>query len=308
MLSTKVDTLIQPGIYSTAPSAAMPFDFDAWAAERISQVNSALSDVCNTPNRRLTEAMRYSLLAGGKRIRPLLCLAACEAMGGDSSQIVHAACSVELIHTFSLIDDLPAMDDDDLRRGLPTCHKKYDEATAILAGDALQAMAFRVLLTFGKEPAATALHELADTCIIICAGQAADLQAEGQPLSLEELKRIHLQKTGALLASCVRIGGILGRATVEQQCALTHYGFRIGVAFQIVDDILDVTETSETLGKPANSDLKHDKATYPKLVGLDESRRLAHAALAEALEALSCFDERAEPLRELARRIVVRNT
>ncbi len=287
----------------------MAFDFDAWTAERIDRVNSALSDVCNTPNRRLTEAMRYSLLAGGKRIRPLLCLAAIEATGGDSTKFVHAACALEMVHTFSLVhDDLPAMDDDDLRRGMPTCHKEFDEATAILAGDALQALAFRILLTHGKERGGMAAHDLADACIAMCAGQADDLQAEGAELGLDELRRIHLKKTGALLASCCRIGGVLGDATPEQHFALTHFGFQIGVAFQIVDDILDVTETSETLGKPANSDLKHDKATYPKLVGLEKSRELAHEALAEALDALKDFDERAEPLRELARRIVVRNT
>jgi geranylgeranyl diphosphate synthase, type II len=287
----------------------MPFDFDTWGTEQTARINSALGDVCNSTNPRLTEAMRYSLLAGGKRIRPLLCLAACEAVGGDASQYVHASCSTELVHTFSLIhDDLPAMDDDDLRRGAPTCHKKFDEATAILAGDALQALAFRVLLTSGGPHKGAATHDLADACLVMCAGQAADLQAEGVAISLEDLKQIHLKKTGALLASSVRIGGILGGAAPELQHKLNAYGVHIGVAFQIVDDILDVTQTSETLGKPANSDLKHDKATYPRLVGLDESRRLAHAALDEALAALEEFDERAEPLRELARRIVERNT
>jgi geranylgeranyl diphosphate synthase type II len=286
----------------------MAINFDAWFAEQTSRVNRALSDVCNSPNARLTEAMRYSLLAGGKRIRPLLCLSACEAVGGDSSRFFHASCCVELIHTFSLIhDDLPAMDDDDLRRGVPTCHRRFDEATAILAGDALQALAFHVVLTFGKEQGGRAAIELAESCLAMCAGQADDLEAEGKPISLDDLQCIHARKTGALLSASCRIGGILGGATESQHRALSRYGHHIGIAFQIIDDILDVTESSETLGKPANSDLKHDKATYPKLVGLKESRRLAREALESALDALRKFDQRAEPLRDLARLIVERH-
>ncbi len=298
----------------------MALDFDAWAIERINRVNAALDELCPADGTRLRDAMRYSLLAGGKRIRPLLCLAACEAVGGIIEDALAAACAVEMIHTFSLIhDDLPAMDDDDLRRGLPTCHKKFDEATAILAGDALQALAFRTILKNELSPDPLALpcrrnaeaaSELADACIKMCEGQAADIQAEGNEISLDLLRHIHARKTGALLIAGVQIGGCMGDPAreLENSIALFRYGLQIGVAFQIVDDILDVTETSETLGKPANSDLKHDKATYPKLVGLEKSRELAHEALAEALDALKDFDERAEPLRELARRIVVRNT
>ncbi|MGC4046916.1 MAG: polyprenyl synthetase family protein [Armatimonas sp.] len=284
--------------------------FDAWTSERIRQVNQALDEACGAPVARLSESMRYSLLAGGKRVRPLLCIAACEAVGGTTDQAMPGAVALEMVHTFSLIhDDLPAMDDDDLRRGSPTNHKKFDEATAILAGDALQALAFRVLLRSGSPYAAEATESLADACLRMCAGQAADLAAEGSELDLEELRLLHHQKTGALLAASVHIGALLGgEKSVDYRLqALDMYSRDIGLAFQIVDDILDVTESSETLGKPANSDLKHDKATYPKLVGLDESRRLAREALSEALEALQHFDERAEPLRELARRIVERN-
>jgi geranylgeranyl diphosphate synthase type II len=273
--------------------------FEAWVAVHTPRVNAALDALCPADGSTLREAMRYSLLAGGKRLRPLLCLAAAEAVGGATEAILPAACALEMIHTFSLIhDDLPAMDDDDLRRGLPTCHVKYGEALAILAGDALQALAF--------ESAPTHAQLLAVACREMCLGQAEDLAAEGQPISLSQLQRIHAHKTGALLRASV-VAGALDAPSV--QCsALTHFGEKIGMAFQIVDDILDVTGDDETLGKPAGSDLKHDKATYPKLVGLDESKRLARAAEQEALAALAIFGESAEPLREIARYIVERNT
>ena len=299
----------------------MPFDFDSWTAERTEQVNQALDQACGASVVRLSDAMRYSLLAGGKRIRPLLCIAASEAVGGTVEQAMPGAVALEMIHTFSLIhDDLPAMDDDDLRRGSPTNHKQFDEATAILAGDALQALAYRVLLRSGSPYAAESAETLADACLRMCAGQVADLEAEGTELSLAELQLLHYRKTGALLMASVHIGVLLGggkgavsHGFYENENAgnryrsLETYSKDIGIAFQIVDDILDVTESSETLGKPANSDLKHDKATYPKLVGLDHSRHLAGEALTNALEALEEFDDRAEPLRELARRIVERN-
>lgn len=276
-------------------------DFEAWVAERTKLVNLALDEACPADGTRLRDAMRYSLLAGGKRIRPLLCLAAAEAVGGNASDALPAACAVEMIHTFSLIhDDLPAMDDDDLRRGLPTCHKKFDEATAILAGDALQPMAFGMVASLPG-----AVQILAETCVAVCSGQALDLESEGRPIAPGTLRAIHAQKTGALLLCSVAIGGLAAPHDVRE--SLSAYGRQIGVAFQIVDDILDVTETSETLGKPANSDLKHDKATYPKLVGLDESRRLAREALDTALEAIEPLGEPAEPLRRIARWIVERN-
>jgi geranylgeranyl diphosphate synthase type II len=273
--------------------------FEAWGAAHTPHVNAALDQLCPADGSPLREAMRYSLLAGGKRLRPLLCIAAAEAVGSDRGQVLPAACALEMIHTFSLIhDDLPAMDDDDLRRGLPTCHVKYGEALAILAGDALQALAFEIA------PTHTAL--LARACGQMCLGQAEDLEAEGKVVTLEQLQRIHAHKTGAFLRASVVAGAL--DASVAQQAALAHYGEKIGMAFQIVDDILDVTGDDATLGKPAGSDLKHDKATYPKLVGLDESKRLARAAEQEALVALEVFGESAEPLREIARYIVERNT
>lgn len=248
--------------------------------------------------------MRYSLLAGGKRIRPILCLAAAEAVGADTDATLQAAGALEMIHTFSLIhDDLPAMDDDDLRRGRPTCHKVYGEAIAILAGDALHALAFELVAGYSFPQ-----HVLSRACRLMCEGQAADLEAEGQAVSLAHLQAIHSNKTGALLQAAVLCGLTSSSATAEDHHALETYGTKIGIAFQIVDDILDVTGDDETLGKPAGSDLKHDKATYPKLVGLEESKRLARTTEAEALAALERFGARGERLREIARYIVERNT
>lgn len=273
--------------------------FEAWVAVHTPRVNAALDLLCPADGSTLREAMRYSILAGGKRLRPLLCVAAAEAIGENLNLVMPAACGLEMIHTFSLIhDDLPAMDDDDLRRGLPTCHVKFGEALAILAGDALQALAFEVA------PSHALLF--ARACRRMCAGQAEDLAAEGQQITLPQLQYIHAQKTGALLQASV-LAGALG-APKPLYNGLTRYGEKIGIAFQIVDDILDVTGDDATLGKPAGSDLKHDKATYPKLVGLDESKRLARAAEQEALKALEIFGETAEPLREIARYIVERNT
>ena len=273
--------------------------FEAWVAVHTPRVNAALDQLCPADGSLLREAMRYSLLAGGKRLRPLLCIAAAEAVGSNIEQVLPAVCALEMIHTFSLIhDDLPAMDDDDLRRGLPTCHVKYGEALAILAGDALQALAFEIA------PTHTVL--LARACGQMCLGQAEDLGAEGKIITLEQLQHIHAHKTGAFLRASVVAGAL--DASVVQQAALAQYGEKIGMAFQIVDDILDLTGDDATLGKPAGSDLKHDKATYPKLVGLDESKRLARAAEQEALTALELFGESAEPLREIARYIVERNT
>lgn len=277
----------------------MPFDLDSYTQERLALISEALESFCPHDGSQLREAMRYSLLAGGKRLRPLLCIAAAEAVGSEGETILPAACALEMIHTFSLIhDDLPAMDDDNLRRGVPTCHVKYSEAIAILAGDALQALAFEVA------PSHAPLF--ARACRQMCLGQAEDIEAEGKPIALEQLQRIHTHKTGALFRASVEAGAL--GAPAEAQAALAHYGEKIGVAFQIVDDILDVTGDDATLGKPAGSDLKHDKATYPKLVGLEESKRLARLAEQQALAALEPFGEAAEPLREIARYIVERNT
>ena len=285
--------------------------FEAWVAIHTPRINAALDQLCPSDGSPLREAMRYSLLAGGKRLRPLLCIAAAEAVGSDIEQVLPAACALEMIHTFSLIhDDLPVMDDDDLRRGVPTCHVKYDEGTAILAGDALQALAFKTLLKSIQhtEHPCLAIGALAEACLSMCDGQAADLAAEGKELSLAELQEIHEQKTGELITNSIYLGALLGGGSEDEVFRVQGFGYHIGIAFQIVDDILDVTGDDATLGKPAGSDLKHDKATYPKLVGLDESKRLARAAEQEALKALEIFRETAEPLREIARYIVERNT
>lgn len=279
-------------------------DFESWVATQTKWINAELDAHCEANGTRLREAMRYSLLAGGKRIRPLLCFAAAEAVGAELSLAARCASALEMIHTFSLIhDDLPAMDDDDLRRGRPTCHKVFGEAIAILAGDALQARAFELVADYPL-----ALRELARACGQMCAGQAADLEAEGQDISLVALQSIHARKTGALLRASVLCGGAQAQVSAAQVAALETFGDRIGVAFQIVDDILDLTGNDATLGKPAGSDLKHDKATYPKLVGLAESKRLARAVEQEALAALDIFGNQAERLREIARYIVERNT
>jgi geranylgeranyl diphosphate synthase type II len=260
-------------------------------------------------------SMRYSVFAGGKRVRPVLMLAACEAVGGNLEMALAAACAMEMIHTYSLIhDDLPAMDDDDFRRGNPTNHKVYGEATAILAGDALLTEAFILLSRCpeGGDPAARlrVIHEIAHAAGSrgMVGGQQVDMESEGKEIDLALLSYIHTHKTGALIRASVRAGAILGGATEERLGFLTRYGETIGLAFQIADDVLDVEGTTEQLGKDAGSDQARGKATYPALVGLEASKQRAQELVQMALEALSCFDERAEPLRAIASYIVKRNS
>jgi Geranylgeranyl pyrophosphate synthase len=293
----------------------MSFDFDAYVADRTARVNAALdrlTPAATAPPATLHEAMRYSLFAGGKRIRPLLCVAAAEAVGGNGDAVLPTACALEMVHTFSLIhDDLPALDNDDLRRGLPTSHKKFGEAMAILAGDALHTLAFATLLTHQTgEPAAVlrAARLLADALgtFGMVGGQVDDLYYEGRAADAATLRGIHARKTGALLNAALLTGAVLSGATAAQEDALRAYGEQVGLAFQIVDDVLDVTGDGAKLGKPTGSDAKHDKATYPKLFGLEESRRLAFEAAEAASAALASFDQRADPLRAFARFIVER--
>ena len=264
----------------------------------------------------LSEAMRYSVFAGGKRIRPILLLAAAGAVGGDSEAVLPAACALEFVHTYSLIhDDLPAMDDDDYRRGQLTSHKVFGEAVAILAGDALLTHAFEVMaapdLTNRFAPAVLleATHCLARAAGFsgMVGGQVVDMASEGRAVSLDVLEYIHRHKTAALLAAAVTIGGLLGGGSAEQVAALKRYGQTIGLAFQIADDVLDVEGDSAALGKQVGQDEKHGKATYPALLGMEASRQRAAALLNEALAALSDFDVAAERLRQLARFIVNRN-
>ncbi len=259
------------------------------------------------------EIMRYSLLAGGKRLRPVLCVAGCEAVGGEPASVLAAACAVECIHSYSLVhDDLPAMDDDDLRRGAPTNHKVYGEAAAILAGDGLQALAFEALARAGERTAperrleAVRLLAEASGASGMVGGQLLDVRANDRVSDLGCLEEIHRRKTGALLRVSVCLGGLLGGGDEAQMAALGVYGEKIGLAFQIVDDVLDVEGDAHLMGKPTGSDEGLEKATYPALCGMEESKRLARAACEEALAALAAFPNGAPALAALARFIVLR--
>ena len=263
----------------------------------------------------LSEAMRYSVFAGGKRVRPILLLAAAGAVGGDGEAVLPAACAMEFVHTYSLIhDDLPAMDDDDYRRGQPTSHKVFGEAVAILAGDALLTYAFEVMagpdLTnrFAPTTLLEATHCLARAAGFsgMVGGQVVDMASEGREVPLDVLEYIHRHKTAALLGAAVTIGGLLGGGSAPQLAALKRYGRAAGLAFQIADDVLDVEGDSAALGKQIGQDEKHGKATYPALLGMEASRQHAAALLNEALAALSDFDIGAERLRQMARFIVNR--
>jgi geranylgeranyl diphosphate synthase, type II len=259
------------------------------------------------------EAMRYSLFAGGKRIRPILAISTASAVGTEKTGVEHAAASLELIHTYSLIhDDLPALDNDDLRRGRPTCHKVFGEALAILAGDALLTLAFEVLARLPDISAECSIRLVAElarasgTVGGMIGGQVNDIEGERKTPDPELLESIHRAKTGALLRASVRMGAIYAGADDAQLAALTAYGEHVGLAFQIVDDILDVEESSEQLGKTAGKDRAQHKVTFPVVYGLARSREMADEELAAALSALSHFDARADRLRQLANYIVER--
>ena len=260
----------------------------------------------------LRDAIRHSLLAPGKRLRPLLVLMAARACGQhDEQAAMPAACAVEMIHTYSLIhDDLPAMDDDDLRRGLPTCHRVYGEALAILAGDALLAQAFEVLARDLATPivAIRCVQELATAAgaIALVGGQADDLQSEFRGGSMEQLESIHHRKTGALLSVSLRLGGISSQASDEQLAALGIYGRKLGLAFQIVDDLLDYSGDVVQVGKRTGKDSARGKLTFPSLLGVEESRRRAELLVDEAIKATNLFGNRAGDLHSLARYVLER--
>ena len=266
---------------------------------------------------RVVAAMRHSLLAGGKRVRPVLCMASAEALGCEGRLTLPAALALEMIHTYSLIhDDLPALDDDQLRRGRPTCHARFDEATAILAGDALLTLAFEVLATGAtrQNPPDTGTWLLVIAQVAAAAGyrgmvegQMRDLSAEGQRLNPEALAALHSLKTGKLLQVAVLSGARIAGADEMQLAALTLYGHRIGLAFQVADDVLNVTGDPAKLGKAVGTDADRQKNTYPALLGLAESRAYAERLVSEALEAISAFDTKADPLRAIAGYIVNRN-
>nr|ALJ30095.1 geranylgeranyl pyrophosphate synthase 3 [Stevia rebaudiana] len=290
------------------------FNFKAYMAEKANSVNKALDEsilIRNPPT--IHEAMRYSLLAGGKRVRPILCIAACELVGGDESTAMPAACAVEMIHTMSLIhDDLPCMDNDDFRRGKPTNHKVYGEDVAVLAGDSLLALAFQYVASssVGTSPARVlaAIGELAKSIGSegLVAGQVVDIVSTGgKDIGLDQLEFIHIHKTAALLEASVVLGAILGGGSETQVEKLRKFSRCIGLLFQVVDDILDVTKSSEVLGKTAGKDLEVDKTTYPKLLGLEKSQQFAEELLAEAKQQLTEFESVA-PLVALAEYIAYR--
>lgn len=258
------------------------------------------------------KAMRYSLFAGGKRVRPILCMAAADSVSDAPEGIEAPACTLEMIHTYSLIhDDLPALDNDDLRRGRPTCHKVFGEAMAILAGDALLTLAFEVLsrLPVDAERRVKLIAELSTASGTVggmIGGQVADIEGEGMKPNVRLLERIHRAKTGALLRASLRMGGIYAGADENELAALALYGEHVGLAFQIVDDVLDVEQSSEALGKTAGKDARQQKITFPAVYGLERSREMAEQERSAALLALEPFQDRADRLRELADLIVYR--
>lgn len=261
----------------------------------------------------LHRAMRYSLFAGGKRLRPILCLAAAEACRGNVSNVLPLACALECIHTYSLVhDDLPSMDNDDFRRGRPTCHKIFGDGIAVLAGDALLTIAFEIVSRTKPAPRydiSVLLHEIAVAAGSqrLIAGQVADLEAEGKNVKRDQLQFIHENKTAAILKSSVRLGAMSANADARKLSAITRFGQRLGLAFQIIDDILDVTQTSEILGKSAGKDVAAKKATYPAVIGLEKSRAEARRLTRQAHNALSVFSNRdAEPLHALANYLLER--
>jgi farnesyl diphosphate synthase len=297
--------------------AAGMADFAAWVRQIQTRMEMALEGMLPAEAiapEKLHAAMRYATLGGGKRVRPMLAFAAGEAVGADMARVEAAACAVELIHVYSLVhDDLPCMDDDDLRRGKPTCHKQFDEATALLVGDALQSLAFEVLArpAPGLDPATQvsmlAILARAAGSRGMCGGQAVDLASTGQRLELAELEFMHIHKTGALIQAAVLLGALAGGALAdEQRSRLEHYARCVGLAFQVMDDVLDAETDTATLGKTAGKDAAQGKATYLTLMSAREARAYAQELTDEALAALAPFGDRAGHLADIARFIIER--
>ena len=295
----------------------MRADFQGWVAARQSRFEEVLGGLlprADVAPQRLHEAMRYAVLDGGKRVRPLLAFAAGELAGADMARVEVAGAAVELIHAYSLVhDDMPCMDDDVLRRGKPTCHVQYDEATALLVGDALQTLAFQLLAEHrladdaAKQLEMVRLLALASGSRGMAGGQAIDLASVGKALTLPELEFMHIHKTGALIRSAILLGARCGsHLNAEQLEKLDHFGKLIGLAFQVVDDVLDCEADTATLGKTAGKDADNDKPTYVSLLGLEAARDMAQRLHREALETLTEFGDSAQRLRELADFIVLR--
>ena len=296
-----------------------PETITSYLARRAAEVNEWLDRLVPseiTPPVQLHRAMRYSLLAGGKRLRPVLTLAAGEAFGADTDDLMPAACAIEMIHTYSLIhDDLPAMDNDDLRRGRPTCHKAFGEAVAILAGDALLTQAFRVLASDSPkrnaERQVQVIREVATaagTVEALIGGQMADIESEGKNVDAAMLEDIHHSKTGAMITASVVVGGLIAGANEDQIDNLRQYDKGIGLAFQIADDILDVTSTSEQLGKTPGKDQAANKATYPAIHGIATSEARARELVEEAVATVSTLNLKTRVLEDIARFIIARSS
>ena len=292
------------------------FNLNRYLKSKSERINLALDNLLpeTGPSERVISAMRYSLMAGGKRLRPVLCLAAAEAVGGRGDEAVATACAIELIHTYSLIhDDLPAMDNDQLRRGRPTCHVAFDEATAILAGDALLTSAFEILSAATAETTdlnawAANMREIARAagCMGMIAGQMLDMDAEGQRLAPRQLEAMHMLKTGAMIRVSVRCGARIGNATDRQLGQLTAFADNLGLAFQVTDDILNVEGDPAEMGKAAGTDSLRQKNAYPALLGLNQSKLMAERLIDNALKELKIFEQRADPLRAIARYVMTR--
>lgn len=290
------------------------FDLAGYFLSNNACIERTLSEVLDSLDRstRLAEAMRYSLMAGGKRLRPNLCLAASEAVGGDSQRALPVACALEMIHTYSLIhDDLPAMDDDTLRRGKATCHVAFDEATAILAGDALLTLAFQTLASMEDHRPECSLEVIRAMAFAagphgMVQGQMLDMQAEGRTLTRTELQRLHRLKTGALIEAALACGAMVGGGGSAQIDAVREYGKAIGLAFQVVDDILNVEGDPAVMGKATGTDRGRQKNSYPALLGLEKSKEFAQKLVHEAGAAIAGFGLEADPLRAIAHYVVER--
>jgi len=293
------------------------FELTSYIKQKNQMIDASLEKMLQDSNssKTLFEAMKYSLMAGGKRIRPVLCLAACEAVGGAPEDALTAACALEMIHTYSLIhDDLPAMDDDELRRGKPTCHIAFDEATAVLAGDALLTLAFEVLSSNFFDDGNQAAQWLQVIRLISVAagyqgmiqGQILDIASEGLKLSAEELETMHRLKTGALIEASLACGALLGGADDRQKALLSDYACKIGLAFQVADDILNVEGNPELMGKAVGTDSQREKSTYPSVLGIQAAGEFSKKLVQGALQALDTFDKQADPLRGIAKYIIER--